>query len=38
MCGDGGTLIVELSEHDARQLVNTILEVLEQAKEGGHLD
>lgn len=28
---------VELSEHDARQLVKTILEVLEQAKAGGHL-
>jgi hypothetical protein len=29
---------VELSEHDARQLVKTILEVLEQAKAGGHLE
>ena len=29
---------VELSEHDARQLVMTILDVLEQAKDGGHLE
>jgi hypothetical protein len=28
---------VELSEHDARQLVAAILEVLDQAEEGGHL-
>jgi len=29
---------VELSEHDARQLVKTILDVLGQAKDGGHLE
>jgi hypothetical protein len=29
---------VELSEQDARQLVTTILDVLEQAKAGGHLE
>ena len=29
---------VELSERDARQLVKTILDVLEQAKDGGHLE
>ena len=28
---------VELSEHDARQLVKTILDVLDQAEQGGHL-
>ena len=28
---------VELSEQDARQLVVTILEVLEEAEKGGHL-
>ena len=28
---------VELNEHDARQLARTILEVLDEAKEGGHL-
>ena len=28
---------VELSEHDARQLVRTILDVLEEAEKGGHL-
>jgi hypothetical protein len=28
---------VELSEQDARALVNTILDVLRQAEEGGHL-
>lgn len=29
---------VELSADDARQLVKTILEVLEQAEAGGHLE
>lgn len=29
---------IELSEQDARQLVKTILEVLEQAEAGGHLE
>jgi hypothetical protein len=29
---------VELSEHDARQLVKTILDVLDQAEKGGHLE
>jgi len=29
---------VELSENDARQLVKTILEVLEEAEQGGHLE
>jgi hypothetical protein len=29
---------VELSEHDARQLVAAILEVLEEAEHGGHLE
>jgi hypothetical protein len=29
---------VELSEADARQLVAAIVDVLEQAREGGHLD
>ena len=29
---------VELSEHDARQLVKTILDVLDQAEQGGHLE
>lgn len=28
---------VELSEQDARQLAMTILEILEKAKEGGHI-
>jgi hypothetical protein len=28
---------VELSEQDARRLVATILEVLDEAQEGGHL-
>ena len=29
---------VELSEHDARQLVKTILDVLDEADKGGHLE
>lgn len=29
---------VELSEHDARQLVKTILDVLDEAAKGGHLE
>lgn len=29
---------VELAEDDARQLVSTILEVLEEAERGGHLE
>ena len=29
---------VELSEHDARQLVKTILDVLDQAGQDGHLE
>ncbi|MCU0522004.1 MAG: DUF6295 family protein [Anaerolineae bacterium] len=28
---------VELSEHDARELVKAILDVLDQASDGGHL-
>ena len=35
--GIGARVAVELSEQAARELVSTILEVLDQAKEGGHL-
>jgi hypothetical protein len=36
--GLGARVAVELSEDAARSLVDTILAVLEQADEGGHLD
>ena len=35
--GPGARVAVELSEQAARSLVDTILEVLNQAEEGGHL-
>lgn len=35
--GLGARVAVELSEQDARQLAVTILEILDKAKEGGHL-
>lgn len=35
--GLGARVAVELNEQDARQLAMTILEVLDKAKEGGHL-
>ena len=35
--GVGARVAVELSEHAARELVKTILEVLDQAEAGGHL-
>ena len=35
--GPGARVAVELSEQAARSLVETILEVLNQAEEGGHL-
>ena len=35
--GVGARVAVELSEQAARELVKTILEVLDQAKAGGHL-
>ena len=35
--GPGARVAVELSEQAARSLVETILEVLNQAKAGGHL-
>ena len=35
--GPGARVAVELSEQAARSLVDTILEVLKQAEEGGHL-
>ncbi|MFM8369135.1 MAG: DUF6295 family protein, partial [Chloroflexota bacterium] len=35
--GVGARVAVELSEKAARELVRTILEVLDQAESGGHL-
>lgn len=35
--GLGARVAVELNEQDARRLAMTILEVLDKAKEGGHL-
>jgi hypothetical protein len=35
--GLGARVAVELSEQDARQLALTILEIIEEAKEGGHI-
>ncbi len=35
--GPGARVAVELSEQAARSLVETILEVLDQAEKGGHL-
>lgn len=35
--GLGARVAVELSEQDARQLALTILEIIEKAKEGGHI-
>ena len=35
--GPGARVAVELSEESARSLVETILDVLEQAESGGHL-
>ena len=36
--GSGARVAVELSESAARSLVQTILEVLDQAEAGGHLE
>ena len=36
--GVGARVAVELSEHAARELVKTILAVLDQADAGGHLE
>jgi hypothetical protein len=36
--GLGARVAVELSEQDARQLAMTILEIIEKAKEGGHIN
>jgi hypothetical protein len=36
--GPGHRVAVELSEQDARSLVDTILDVLGQAEAGGHLE
>jgi hypothetical protein len=36
--GPSARVAVELSEHAARELVRTILSVLDRAGEGGHLD
>jgi len=36
--GPGARVAVELSEQAARSLVNTILEVLNKAEAGGHLE
>ena len=36
--GPGARVAVELSEEAARKLVDTILAVLDQAEEGGHLE
>jgi len=36
--GPGARVAVELSAEAARSLVKTILDVLEQAEEGGHLE
>ena len=36
--GPGARVAVELSEQAARSLVNTILDVLDQADQGGHLE
>lgn len=36
--GLGARVAVELSEQDARRLVQTILDVLQEAEDGGHLE